>query len=570
MRTNTPQTNFVGGEITPLLLGRADVERFSISGELVENFQVQSQGPLQRRRGVKNYFNAVFPCPVVRLHEFALNRNTTEMLIFGCGAIQVGVPELPTPGLVEVTVEAVTYEGGFLWYGFLPYMGATVDADQVPIRYLRKSASGRNRFLHAFSGLLSACPEFGESGTFVAADNEWGGQVVVNYLDGTLGGAMTNQQTFPEGFVCAGSSYSYPPPGFQQTLELSPTNSSANFGLHFISRASVGPTQKRWGVGPSTCPGYVVSYCGAGIGGVEGDWVQESLSDPNTIPKAAEAADAQLTDPELRSEITSYNSLTGEMQGLATNLTITYKQPATAATYTVAVTFRSEPTGGGLQELFTIEETHEVIPGEEPVFTIDIPMIEGKTVTYVSAVFSLFDYISDDFEGMAADSLLVGVVREYVSPGWPEADGLPIFGFDPSIMCLSDWEDAFVDPTSVDVWGDYWAGPGTFSRTDALETSDDFENYEAGVIGPWGMGFGWAGLGLSLTVDTLKLEDAFEEYAAGTITSLDLGTGWFGDGYFAIIMPDMPRDDFETYGLGTILAWDEGFGWSDEGTFDTP
>jgi hypothetical protein len=51
--TNTEQTSFTSGELSPLILGRNDVEKFGMGGEAVENFIPISQGPLVRRPGTQ-------------------------------------------------------------------------------------------------------------------------------------------------------------------------------------------------------------------------------------------------------------------------------------------------------------------------------------------------------------------------------------------------------------------------------------------------------------------------------------------------------------------------------------
>lgn len=50
---NSVQSTFVGGEISPAILGRTDLERFSTSATTLENFQPSMEGPITRRVGTQ-------------------------------------------------------------------------------------------------------------------------------------------------------------------------------------------------------------------------------------------------------------------------------------------------------------------------------------------------------------------------------------------------------------------------------------------------------------------------------------------------------------------------------------
>ena len=52
-RANTIQTNFTSGEVSPVLKGRVDIERYFNSAEEIQNFIVRPQGGLTRRSGTK-------------------------------------------------------------------------------------------------------------------------------------------------------------------------------------------------------------------------------------------------------------------------------------------------------------------------------------------------------------------------------------------------------------------------------------------------------------------------------------------------------------------------------------
>lgn len=53
MPVNSVQSTFVGGEISPAILGRTDLERFSTSATTLENFQPAVEGPITRRVGTQ-------------------------------------------------------------------------------------------------------------------------------------------------------------------------------------------------------------------------------------------------------------------------------------------------------------------------------------------------------------------------------------------------------------------------------------------------------------------------------------------------------------------------------------
>ena len=88
IRQNSIQPTFVGGEVTPRLLGRADTERFLVCGATIENFIVRHQGPMFRRRGTQLVL--VDTCDATRLTPFTFSRDDSEIIRFGCGEIIIG------------------------------------------------------------------------------------------------------------------------------------------------------------------------------------------------------------------------------------------------------------------------------------------------------------------------------------------------------------------------------------------------------------------------------------------------------------------------------------------------
>lgn len=87
-RVHIAQASFVGGEVSPLVLGRSDTERFIMSGEVVQNFIARHQGPLVRRRGTT--LVAACDCSAARIFNFEYSREDSELVRLGCAKIVVG------------------------------------------------------------------------------------------------------------------------------------------------------------------------------------------------------------------------------------------------------------------------------------------------------------------------------------------------------------------------------------------------------------------------------------------------------------------------------------------------
>lgn len=99
MQTTHPQqTAFVGGEVTPKLLGRSDVERFTTAALRMENLVPRPQGPVSRRRGttIRNSFG-IYPSDV--LFSFLPRRDQGVVLAFGEG--RIGIPSIGADDYAE-------------------------------------------------------------------------------------------------------------------------------------------------------------------------------------------------------------------------------------------------------------------------------------------------------------------------------------------------------------------------------------------------------------------------------------------------------------------------------------
>lgn len=84
---NTQIPTFVGGEVSPRILARSDIERFPISSQRLENFWVRTQGPITRRRG-----SQLVTSPVTipsRLMGYTPSRDDAHIMLVQAGKITI-------------------------------------------------------------------------------------------------------------------------------------------------------------------------------------------------------------------------------------------------------------------------------------------------------------------------------------------------------------------------------------------------------------------------------------------------------------------------------------------------
>jgi hypothetical protein len=82
-RTHAIQTDFSTGELSPLLFGRVDTERYSNAVETCENFIVNTHGGAERRGGTHFVSEVKDSAKKVRLIRFEFNREQAYVLEFG-------------------------------------------------------------------------------------------------------------------------------------------------------------------------------------------------------------------------------------------------------------------------------------------------------------------------------------------------------------------------------------------------------------------------------------------------------------------------------------------------------
>lgn len=83
--------SFAGGEVTPELYGRLDLQKFQTGLALAKNFRVLPHGPADRRTGFKFIGEARTSASAVRLIPFQFSADQSAILEFGAGYIRFWV-----------------------------------------------------------------------------------------------------------------------------------------------------------------------------------------------------------------------------------------------------------------------------------------------------------------------------------------------------------------------------------------------------------------------------------------------------------------------------------------------
>lgn len=80
MRADLVQTNLTAGEISPLLMGRTDLQRYANGARKLRNFVVRPQGGATRRRGTVYVATTKGPC---RIYKFQFSQSQAYILEIG-------------------------------------------------------------------------------------------------------------------------------------------------------------------------------------------------------------------------------------------------------------------------------------------------------------------------------------------------------------------------------------------------------------------------------------------------------------------------------------------------------
>lgn len=128
-KANPAQTNFSAGEVSPLLRGRVDTQKYANGAETVENYLITPQGPLRRRPGAKHLGDATAASTSkARFYKFQFSNTDVCLIEFRDAAINIwrnegvlytsaaqyavsNVQVIPTPTRTRVTTAAHAYNG---------------------------------------------------------------------------------------------------------------------------------------------------------------------------------------------------------------------------------------------------------------------------------------------------------------------------------------------------------------------------------------------------------------------------------------------------------------------------
>lgn len=117
---DTIQTNFTSGEVTPILKGRVDVERYYNGAQELQNFIVRPQGGVSRRSGTRFINEARYAAKKCRLVSFEFSTTQAYILEFGDKYIRFyadgGVIEDPPGSPVQVTTPYLEAELDSLYF----------------------------------------------------------------------------------------------------------------------------------------------------------------------------------------------------------------------------------------------------------------------------------------------------------------------------------------------------------------------------------------------------------------------------------------------------------------------
>ncbi len=86
---HVPQFSFAGGEWSPRLHDRSDLQRFDVSARTLKNWQPLIQGGIDRRPGMRYVGNAPSDTIKTRIIPFVFDRTTAYALAFGQGALRI-------------------------------------------------------------------------------------------------------------------------------------------------------------------------------------------------------------------------------------------------------------------------------------------------------------------------------------------------------------------------------------------------------------------------------------------------------------------------------------------------
>lgn len=545
IRQHTSQPAFSGGEMSPLILGRHDTERFLLGGQRVENFIARHQGPLVRRRGTQ--WIRPGNCANGRLVNFERSCSDAEMLQIGCGNILVGAVEPADPPIpVTVLFEQFDVDGA-------PFGAHLFNVQNE----LGEELFYRSAYV---SGSMVVKMSITPNNPALSVDCTINSDTLFAYVYGLC------EFTFDGGYVMFNDDPTPRDPDTEEPIV-------GDGGLHVAQtlKGRVGAYSFHDGTTGDSVDIYADDWAGlmAGIalqGGVfcamgplsffrDGQYVQQYYSEDTTgyfvgsdittfqacsgyavdyrYTLLTECEDLGLavarTGSAARTQnLTDYNSGTRTFTGTKSRATFTVHPETGKTMMTSILTFTVTPEVGDPYTLIRVAE-HDVT---EPTTTVAVeyPWIPDAAITLTSWSFTHTMSVYDDFEDGTSGTELIA---QDASPTWgyPGTFMCPA----PNGGCFDDFEAGDDTETPlVSVTGGYgWNAAGFFISKDAENAYDDFESYTEGEIttSPDG-GYGWASYGFLYAYNYLTAYDDFETGVEGTVVTVTGGSNWEDDGFF--------------------------------------
>jgi hypothetical protein len=558
MRVHPSQPAFTGGELSPLLLGRHDIERFLLGGRRVENFIARHQGPLVRRLGSR-YVRRV-DCAEPRLLNFEFSRTQAELLQFGCGEIIVGADVPPEPG-IPVSVQFYQYDGPFEFPAWV--FEAPADEDEGATYYLGSNVSGSTVVKFSQTGLNPAplfC-DMSDPDVIGIGRVDFSGGYVRYLEDPDLSTGFLIAEEFSVGTMAP---YNYVsgslPVKFKTTAATTFSSLIGNLTVPFL------PSRIFIRKGDDTYTQFHEFAWPSSGGFFVGNWrnflpcwslgVTYNFTDRIT-PDALGKTIQRTGVPARTQELTSFDSGSRTYEGTKSGVEFTVVTDPLQPKITMELIYLITPDVG--DPYFRYEVRDYAVTGTLLVVDIEFPWIAEAEVFLQSWNFSYQSSAFDDFSsyGSGDYEALPGVIS------WAEPT---VFVMPPpNRTCWDDFERGVVGALSSFVSGYGFADVGTFVTKDPESAFDEFTGYALGPIEILSSGSGWAALGFVFDIPRLFAEDDLEDYSAGPISVLDAGTGWREEGIVQAYNYLFATDDFETYTTGTITLLDAGINWAEDG-----
>ncbi len=526
-----------GGPFTPLTkayqlfnIGGADLEWAASSSETWASLDVSS-GTIAKGDSVV----VTITLDPDELGDFTFNQ--TSLISFlnntnGCGSTDISVIVSINSEFPVQTIMFNQYDGDFVYPSWLPQNGFRY--------YLNESMSGdmKFRFAPVAGNVGSRQCETGPDDTYASGTQltTYSGGVTFNLLNSSVVGSI-GVSLFQDGVVSAydhnaGTTQNFTYNRIGDVLNnIGPAAQS--YGVistdeSLIQRWST--TQHETGWFPGSVGGRFDSiYC-------ETHTVNATSFNPVTvedlgIPIArsggvGSAAQTQTTG--------TFDTTTRVNHGNFSRGVISVAVNPARENLTGTFVFTVTPTVGDPYQITVIKDFP--ISGMSTVNgTVDFPQVPEAVIHMDSWTYSYQKALAESFESY---DVAIQIVTLGASPSWPNpiVYGAPA----PNTNCWDDFdaypEDVNQDGIYLNITGERWAGPGSYSAVNYTEFFDDFEGYAIGTTNLFGQGAGWTGAGSSAIVAYGFCYDDFESYPIGTIFLFDFTSTdnlWNGDGHSA-------------------------------------